>query len=207
MPFFNSMRLGCCGLKSWSAGTGIFSHGLLCCACRKTGVAKATRMAAARRAWEVFVVHGLNIARFPRDRLITFCTSRALRRGCRVRGVNFGAGPVGGDKNLIGYAANVGLGYFVDFIELKEKLSPVTETGLILGKRVGQALIVSQSAQQVSAGAGFVHLELVISYVGGPQLVDFLVDSIAHLRRGVAGQGNGVERLLRGSDTCRRGRD
>src|SRR5580658_241308 len=82
-------------------------------------------------------------------------------------GVDFGAGAVGIDKHLVGYAADVGLGDFVDFVELKEELAPIAVAGLVVGERVGESLIVGQAAEEVGAGAGFVHPELSIGDAGG----------------------------------------
>ena len=86
----------------------------------------------------------------------------------------------------------------------QKELAPVAVAGLVLGQGVGQALVVGQAAQQVGASARLVHLQLVVGHVGGLQFVDLLVNGVAHLRRRVAGQGNGIEGET-GRDICRPG--
>ncbi len=73
-------------------------------------------------------------------------------------------------------------------IQLQEKLAPVAVAGLVLRQRIGQSLVVGQSAQQVGARARFVHLQLGVSHFGGLQLVNLFVNGIAHLCRCVARQ-------------------
>src|SRR5579859_2427516 len=56
-------------------------------------------------------------------------------------------------KCFVGDAANIGLGDFVDLINLAEELAPVTIERLILTELERQALIIAQAANQVSLGA------------------------------------------------------
>ncbi len=65
-----------------------------------------------------------------------------------------GGGAVALDEDLVGDAADVGLGDLVDLVELAEELAPVAVAGLVLGELVGEAFVVGEAAEQVGAGAG-----------------------------------------------------
>jgi hypothetical protein len=56
-----------------------------------------------------------------------------------------------------------------------------------------EAFVVGEAAQQVGAGAGLEHLKFLVADVGVLQLVDLLVDGVAHLVGRVSGHGHGVE--------------
>ena len=108
-------------------------------------------------------------------------------------GLNPSAGPIAGDEDLIGNAADIGLGNLVHLVEMEEEFAPIAVAGLVLGQVVGQALVVSKSTQQVGTGTGFEHRELFVGYVGGLQLFDLLTDGIADLLWCVSGIGHRIE--------------
>ena len=111
------------------------------------------------------------------------------RSGC----IDPSFGAVAVDEHCIGHAADIGFGHLVYPVELQEKLTPVAVAGLVLRQGVGQALVVGQAAQQVGAGAGLEHGQLIVADVGGLELLNFLVDGVAHLRRSMPRQGDGAE--------------
>src|SRR5271170_3658579 len=112
--------------------------------------------------------------------------ARRLRRAFWRLELQNPNGTVGVYECLIGDPANVGLGNFVDFVQLAKEFPPVAITLLILSQLLRKSLVVAQAAKQVRPGARLEHLQLIVGHVGGLQLVDLLMDRIAHLFRGMA---------------------
>ena len=68
--------------------------------------------------------------------------------------LNARAGAVAVNEDLVGDAADIGLGDRVDLVEIAEELAPVAKASLVLGELMGEAVVVGEAAQQVGAGAG-----------------------------------------------------
>ena len=112
MPFFSSMRLGCWGLNSCSLGMGIFSQGLLCWAGRAMGaIAAATRYANDDALEKDSSCAGSSL------RASIFLSRLLLCRRLRYRSMLWcGCG----HEDLVGHAADVGLGHLVHPVQLQE---------------------------------------------------------------------------------------
>src|SRR4051794_19093447 len=117
------------------------------------------------------------------DHYLSLFASLVLCRSCRSgwsRGVDLCDGSIGSYEGLCRDAPDVAFGDFVHAIELPEQLTPVAIAGLSRGKRVGEALVIRESAQQVSTGSRFVHCEFGVGHIRCLQLVDLFVDRCGH---------------------------
>ena len=64
------------------------------------------------------------------------------------------AGAVAVKEYLVCDSADISFGDSIDLVEIAEELAPVTKTSLVLSELMGQAVVVSESAQQVGSGSG-----------------------------------------------------
>ncbi len=196
MPFLSSMRLGCCGLNSWSLGMGIFSQGFSCCAGRAMGASRAEKMAAMKIDFEMRIpsgakarvvlrqsMYGLKPVPFKfmfiaRLRLFR-ARRRTARRGLRLRfrsRLRSGCSP-----QTPGWPRGECRPWSpCPPCRAEKKFAPVAVAGLVLGQIVGQALVVGQSAQQIRPCPRLVHGQLFVGHVSG---LEFFVHKNLRNRR------------------------
>src|SRR5580698_3202233 len=85
-------------------------------------------------------------------------------------------GAIGVDEDLVGDAANVGLGDLVDAIGGVEQFAPVAVARLVGSEFGGEAFVIGEAANQVGLGARLDHLQFVVGDVFFFQAIDFNVD-------------------------------
>src|SRR5271154_1237266 len=85
--------------------------------------------------------------------------ARRLRRALWRLELQNPNGTVGVYESLIGHPANIGLGNFVDFVQLPKEFPPVAITLLIFSQLLRKSFVVAQAAKQVRPGAGLEHLQ------------------------------------------------
>src|SRR3984885_809350 len=96
-------------------------------------------------------------------------------------------------EDLVSHTTYIRLVDGIDLIELAEQLSPIGETGLILGELTSETFGVGKAAKQIGASAGFEALKFFVGDVFVPQPVKIFMNRGAHLVGRVAGEGDGVK--------------